>query len=487
MKVFVTLEEIPGIGSAEQLPKFTWRFFSMAFSILLLAGSSLLISDMSAQILEQRPFLAPALSRPVRLCDHVLRRSEEQADGARNYAGVRPGDVVCIEAGARPALELRNFQGTAAAPIVFINVGGVAIISGRDDDYAGIEIYNSEHIKLSGSGVTDDCGADYPVAEQTCGIVIHGSGRGVVGAEKTRYIEIDHLEIHHTMKMGVFARSEGNGATRDIWTQYHTHVHDNYLHDIGTEGVYLGSSAYEEGIDPLLVGVEVNHNLVTDTGWDGIQVGSAVADCSIHHNRILRDSLKNQPKQHSGIMNNRGSTCHIYNNFIADGASRGIYIQGNGSNRVYNNVIVRPGQQAESKGDGIAVTTGSSHGGGILILHNTIIEPARAGIRFRNDRGTDHRIQNNLIVGAGEFVVDKASFVDIDDLTNVVVSHNLHLTSLAAARFTNPDTFDFSLRPCSPAIDSGLDSSGLYINTDFLDMTRPQGMRADAGAIEFIP
>ena len=278
-------------------------------------------------------------------CDYAVGLAVEKVDGADEYADVQPGDTVCILAGTRSALKIRNFQGTEGNPITFINSGGVVLIEETDEEYAGIHFQNSEHVRLTGTGVGHVCGAPYTIEEQACGFVVRGSQRGIVGSEKTRYIEIDHVETQPSTKMGIFVRTSAtDDVNRENWTQYDTYVHHNYVHDAGTEGFYIGGSKYRDGLDPVLMGVEVSYNLVMDTQWDGLQVGSAVSDCTIHHNRVLWDSLENNESQRSGIMNNPGSVCHIFNNYIADSTSRGIYVQGNGGNQIYNNVIVRPGR-----------------------------------------------------------------------------------------------------------------------------------------------
>lgn len=392
-------------------------------------------------------------------CDYSIGPDVEQADGLANYDAVKPGDTVCLEAGTRPPLKLVNFQGTEGKPVVFINSGGTVVIEGSASDYTGIHIQASKQIRLTGTGVSEQCGSPFPATEQQCGIRIVNTGRGVAGKDKTGRIEIDHIEIEGSNKMGITVKSDVNeGANRDDWTQYNTYLHHNYIHDIGTEGFYVGSSFYNERSDPVLEGVEVSHNLIMRTGWDGLQVGSAVRDCFIHHNRIIKTGQANESNQRSGLMNNRGSACHINENTIIDSASDGIYVQGNGGNQVYNNVIIRPGQQAKDKGDGIVVITGSNQGRNVFVWDNTIIEPGRYGIRFRNDQGESNLIQNNLIVSPGYLTREgENAYINTDGLTNVVVSNNRFKETVADVEFTDPELDDYSLLPESTAAEAGGD------------------------------
>ena len=422
------------------------------------------------------------------ICDHLIRLEISKVDGFGRNPGIKPGDRVCIEAGVRSTLKLMNLQGTPEKPIVVINSGGTVVIRSSPADYAVIHIQNSEHIRLTGIGVSDRCGSAYPAAEQNCGIVLVGGSRGVAGTDKTGHIEIDHIEIQNPLKMGLTVKStEKTGVTRFDWTQYNTSLHHNFVQRAGTEGVYVGSSFYNTRSDPLLKGVDISHNLIIHTGWDGLQVGSAVENCRIHHNRIIQVSLENHPKQQSGIMNNRGSVCHIYNNFILEGAGRGIYIQGNGGNRVFNNVIVRPGQQGNDRGDGIVVTQGSNIGSSVFVWHNTIIEPRRYGIYFKSNQGEHNQIQNNIIVNPGRLAkAGMNAYIRTNGLKNITVSNNLYHESISEAGFTNPEGDNYSLLPDSPAIDAGLKLMNNSIMSDYRAASRPQGYGFDIGAYEYI-
>jgi hypothetical protein len=446
--------------------------------------NSLLVSNPNP-VSETEPTPTVAISAP---CDHIITLGVSKADGLANYEAVKPGDRVCLEAGTRSTLKLVNFQGVEGKPIVFVNSGGTVVIEGSSDDYAGIHIQASKHIRLTGAGVSERCGSLYPATEQQCGFRILGVSRGVAGKDRTGHIEIDHIEIQGPRKMGVTVKSgDEEGVNRSEWTQYDTYLHHNYIHEAGTEGFYVGSSFYDEGQDPVLEGVEVSYNLIIHTGWDGLQVGSAIKNCTIHHNRIIQASQGNEPSQRSGIMNNSGSVCHIYNNFIIDSVSSGIYIQGNGGNQVYNNVIVRSGQRAGANGDGIVVIRGSNKGQDVFIWNNTIIEPGRYGIRFRNDQGNNNLIQNNLIVSPGYRSGDgDNAYINTDGLTNIIISNNLLEETVAEVGFTNPEMDDYSLLPNSIAIDAGVDLMEEGVVADHIGIARPQGLRPDIGAFEYM-
>jgi hypothetical protein len=424
--------------------------------------------------LVDEPLVAP-------VCDHVVDGSVLKLDGAGEFSNVEPGDVICLQPGRRPPLKLVGFQGDPDRPIVFVNGDGVVTIVGTTNDYAGIDIEDSEFIRVTGTGTGETCGAGFEEDGQACGIVIEGTGRGVAGTERTGHLEVDHVEVRDTEKSGIFVRTNSDGGIRrGDWVQQQTFLHHNFIRRAGTEGIYLGGSSYEEGIEPVLEGVDVSTNLIVDTGWDGLQVGSAVAECTIHHNRVVRASLLDVDNQKSGIMVNPGSTCDVVANTVLDSVSRAIYVQGNGGNRVYNNLIVRAGLESVEPGDGIVISTGSNTDNSVFVWHNTIVEVGRSGILFKNEGGASNQISNNLIAGFAR-TDPGADAIDSRGFDNVDIWANLSFPDAQVAGF---DGDSYRLSVTSPAVDRGflLDFAGLRF--DLGRGVRPAGDLPDIGAYE---
>jgi parallel beta-helix repeat protein len=447
-------------------------------------------------------------------CDYLIDLTTAVANGRTNYSGVKPGDTVCIAAGTRGELSLKHFVGTSENPITFVNFGGQVVIQSTPSN--GIFVQNSRFFHLTGSG---DDNTRYGIK------ILDANGVGVSIGYKSSNFEVDHIEIDGTKVAGFASKTEavcsdgsvgdgfvydydGDGrydvVNRSNFTQYDSVFHDNYLHAIGTEGFYVGSSFYEGKVlqcdhgtetvyAPLLRGVEIYNNIIEDTGWDGLQVGSAVERCSIHHNKIYRDSHASQQSQQSGITNARGSVCDIHSNLIEDGNGPGIYIQGNGGNRIYNNVVIRAGR--DGHGSGIGIATGSNTGNSIYVFHNTVVAPRSYGINFDNRVGDNNKIQNNIIVGPGNYPSgDRSDDLDAEDdsfiqtygYSNLVLSNNFLDIDIAHAMFVNPNKDDYSLGSASPAVDAGIDLSNQGITTDYEGVTRPQGVDYDTGAHEAV-
>jgi hypothetical protein len=230
--------------------------------------------------------------------------------------------------------------------------------------------------------------------------------------------------------------------------------------------------------EPLLKGVSVFGNLVENTGWDGLQVGSAIENCNIHHNRVIRDSQANEPNQRSGIGSGNGSSCNIYNNFIKESGSKAIRSEVYGNVKIYNNVIVSPGQKDLAQGFGIIILNQGVSGKSVHVLNNTIIYPSASGINFSFSQNSASLIQNNLIVKVDDKLPIQTSY------RNVTVSSNLTSNNIADIRFTDPTRDNYSLQSNSPAVDTGINLSNQGITSDYTGTPRPQGQNFDKGAYE---
>ncbi len=410
-------------------------------------------------------------------CDEIVGLGVEEIDGNAAYSHVGPGDVLCLQAGTRGEIEIVNLHGTAADPIIIVNTGGVVTLDVAGT-YSGIDIAESDHIRVSGAGVTSACGAEYSESAQACGIRVIGSDRAVTAKTRAEYIEIDHIEMGEILD-GTAVSIKDDSMGRGEWVLHGVVAHHNYLHEIGDEGMYIGSSDYETGEFHVLEGVHIHHNLVVDTGRDGLQVGSTTADCSIHHNVIKVPGQNDESSHRAGVMNNKGSVCDIYSNTVIDAAGWGIYVQGNGTNRVFNNVIIRSGRlvsDGDSDGDGIAIHDGSNTSKSIYVWNNTIIDARGDGIGFHNDVGPDNQIINNIVVGSG------GESINAD--TGDEVSNNLTASSVGVIGFVDAGFDDYRLSSSSAAVDGGKDLRSSGVTDDRVGAARPRGAGFDIGAYE---
>jgi hypothetical protein len=417
------------------------------------------------------------------------------------YSNLHPGDTVYLKAGFRDKLLIRNFKGSPDKPITFMNKGG--IVSVQTNDYYGISILNCRYIRFSGQGNSTNF---YGIQINK---VLDGSGIGI-GSLSSDF-EIDHVLIENCNHSGIFAKTDPDctlKVTRDSFTQFNTSIHDNYILNVGNEGMYIGSSFYSgytincNGKDtmvmpPVLNNVKVYNNTVQHTGWDGIQVSSAPLHCQIYNNTITDDSQAEVSNQMSGILIGGGSGCDCYNNLITNGKGDGIENHGLGSNKIYNNIIVNAGQSflpnnpAQMK-HGIFVSDASViKDAAFYILFNTIINPKSDGIRFQSVKSKHNLIASNLIVNPGNYswyssantnFTANDAYVMIPNASSDIQLKNNFFTRNISTAGISPN--DYTLLPHSPLINQG-SSDNLSIVTDFKNKRRPVGGLFDIGAMEY--
>ncbi|PKP35271.1 MAG: hypothetical protein CVU00_03170 [Bacteroidetes bacterium HGW-Bacteroidetes-17] len=431
--------------------------------------------------------------------NHLISRTTTVIDGG-TYA---PGDTIFLLTGPG-GLEgegeyflFRNIHGTSSKPIVIINSGGqVKIITSHN---YGIKFQNCSYIKMSGAGHSSfKYGIKVSHVENGAGLSIDNLSTDV---------ELENLEISNTPIAGIVAKTEPScdlTSVRGNFTMYNIKIHDCYLHDIGTEGFYIGSSKYTGqaivGCDTLLPhvieGVQIYNNIVENTGWDGIQVSSTTKNCAIYNNIIRNDSYKETQFQMSGILIGGGSSCDCYNNMIFDGKGDGIDILGFGNHKIYNNLIVRAGKSYQPS---IPPTNPDYQKHGIwvghvdtkansefLIYNNTIVSPKTYGLKLTNTQIGNYIIKNNIIVDPGAFsVLGESSFMNlISDEIRYQSANNLFKSQISDIQFQNSIANNFDLKNTSPAVNTGQNLSSYNLTFDILNRPRPYGSGYDIGAYE---
>jgi hypothetical protein len=422
------------------------------------------------------------------------------------YKAIKPGDTLLFAAGNRNYLLIKNFQGQPGKPIVMMNSGGDVIID--TDNYYGISIQNCRYLKFTGTGDV----------RQTYGFkikrVANGAGLGI--GELSSDFEIDHISIENCLIGGMYAKTDPDCSLKSVrgnFTQFNTIIHDNYIANVGNEGLYVGCSNYFGQtvncggqnvvlLPGLLDGVKIYNNIIEYSGWDGIQVSSASNNCQIYNNTVLFDSQSETESQMSGIMIGGGSKADCYNNFISQGKGDGIESHGLGGYRIFNNIIVdagrsfKPADPAQMK-YGIYVTDISvQKDSAFYIQHNDIINPKSEGIRFSSVLSKKNLIAANVIINPGNFdyyengntsFKGKDAYIMFQDPKSEAVIKNNYLarnaSSVGFSSIIMKSPADFKLTASSPLINSA--DVDKKIGFDFIGVPRPYGIYSDIGAYEY--
>ncbi len=261
-----------------------------------------------------------------------------------NLAHLAPGDTLKIPGGAYNVIDLGNFSGSAAYPVVVQNRGGQVTCT-------IIRLSNTaEYFKLLGNGKP---GVTYGFkinGGKTTGSCLTAFGKG---------FEIAYIEGTNS-KSGFFIKK--NPSAGDPQSQHPNYImenirlHHNYLHHISGEGMYIGHTAADggQGGNPLLPvrarNVEIAYNIVDQTGWDGIQLANATTGNTIHHNTVTNFGTTKSYGQQAGILLGGNSAADIYNNTIKNGSGNGIQNFGFGLNKIYDNYLENVGRNGTARG-----------------------------------------------------------------------------------------------------------------------------------------
>ena len=417
-------------------------------------------------------------------CTYVVPSNTPLVDA--KALGLKPGNVICLKASYTYAnLLFRNVIGTAIAPIVIKNCGGTVTLNAAGKSYA-MKTELSKYFRITGGNGT------------TYGIKLSGGAQGLMLDKLSTNVEVDHLEIANPGFAGIMAKTDptctDNTALRGVFVMRDVSLHHNYVHDTGGEGFYVGNSFYTSGMNlscgvrmpHTIEGIKIYNNIIKNSGWEAIQVGSAPKGAEVYNNRIENYGTKNVLYQKNGVQFGEGAPGKFYGNFIKGGRGIGLFIIGNAENFVHDNVIVNTGQ------DGIFCDERNAVGAGFKFINNTIINPGTNGIRIYAEKVPMNNVLNNIIVNPGSYSSYKYprtgndAYVYLLGKTVPVQLANNHFTrDISSMKFQNISAFDYRLTSASPVINKGYNIATYNILLDFNLFTRLKGTAYDIGACEY--
>jgi hypothetical protein len=401
-----------------------------------------------------------------------------------NTLGIKPGAVVCLKGGATyKNIVFKNFKGTASAPITIKNCGGNVTFNATGMAY-GIKTQLSSFFRITGG------------SGSTYGIKIIGGQQSMQLENFTTNVEVDHIDIGGSGFAGIMAKTDptcdaatnrGNFVMKDVV------LHHNYIHETGGEGFYVGHSFWTNGMNlscgvrypHAMEGVKIYNNIVKNTGYEAIQVGSAPTGAEVYNNTIENYGTRNVANQNHGVQFGEGATGKFYGNFINGGKGNGLIIMGNAENFIHDNVIVNAGR------DGIFCEDRTT-GPGFKIINNTIINPAANGIKLYTEMVTMNTVLNNIVVNPGSYSTyqyprtGNDAYVYLLDKTVKIQSLNNYFTrDINAVKFVSPSTHNYALTSSSPAVNKGITIALYGITLDYALKPRLAGIAYDIGAYEF--
>jgi hypothetical protein len=370
--------------------------------------------------------------------------------------------------------------------VIIRNCGGVAMIT------EGLKFMTSENFKLLGDGVE---GEKY-------GLKVSTHKSFYITFEKfTTDFEVARVEVagytpngegEHAGFAGIGIKTSPyqdcalfSDSTRQAWIMRNVSIHDNYIHDVGGEGLYIGHGFYGGRIEkdcPVktyshsIKGLRVHHNLIENTGFDGLQVKNADEDCEIYNNVIRNFGTRKHGAHNEGMLIADGVTGKVYNNLIDTGTGHGISFQGMGDNDIFNNIILNAGDDGFN-GTGSKVGVYKPNGY-YRIFNNTFYNSGGDGFVFFLSKGGEKRVMNNLVIKAKNKLNPKGAKLEL--LNNIFTQDSI--VNILAGSLDN-----MILKQYVPCIDKGMDVRVFNpeFTFDFYNNPRPRGKAFDIGAIEF--
>lgn len=417
-------------------------------------------------------------------CTYVVPATAHVIDG--KALNLKPGSVIGLNAAYKyKNLLFKNIVGTASAPIIIKNCGGTATITAASASY-GIKTENSKYFVITGGNTA-----------KSYGIRINGGNLGITLDKLSTNFTVDHVEIYNNGFAGIMAKTDPScdeATNRGKFTMRDISINNNYVHETGGEGLYIGNSFYKDG-RKLSCGLRYPHeihnvkifdNVVKNTGWEGIQLGCATKGAQVYNNTVENYGKADGNSQNNGVQIGEGTGGLFYNNFIKNGPGNGLIVLGLGDNVIHDNIIVNAGAS------GIFCDERYTPGKGFKFINNTIVNPKLDGIRLYADLVQKNLVINNIIVNPGSYTTYKkprtgedAYLYKLSNNVKVDVSNNYFTRNIADVKFVNPGADNYRLKSGSPAINKGKSISTYNIAQDFYKQTRLKGSAYDIGASEY--
>lgn len=416
-------------------------------------------------------------------CAYIVPSDKKIIDG--KALGLKPGSIIGLDASIEyGSLNFVNIVGTKEQPIMIRNFGGTVKIVATNQWHA-VRTDLSKHFRITGGSIPGAYGID-----------IQGGQMGLKLDGLSTNFEVDHVKVSHAGFAGIMAKTDptcDDATIRGNFTMYDVSLHDNYIHDTGGEGLYIGNSFWSGmkrdcgvRLPHEIKGLKIYNNIVENTGWDGIQVGCAIAGTEIQNNTVKHYGVVDRDYQNNGIQIGSGTGGLLYNNFIKEGTGNGFIIMGTGDNVIHNNIIVDAGS------NGIFCDERYTPGEGFKFINNTIINPRKDGIRIYSELVPMNTVVNNIIANPGSYGTYSGSRTNDDSFVYLAsadvsarVANNLFVHSVDEAGFKDAAKDNFRLKANSPAINIGRDIARHNIQEDFYSSRRKNGVAYDVGASEF--
>lgn len=197
-----------------------------------------------------------------------------------------------IPAGEYKSILLKNLPDRSLdAPLIITNQGGQVKVGGMEANYniaiggGSGWIFTGRYDPVSETGDAAFVGhraCDYGSARGNYGIWVDGAfdnaPHGVAVGDRATDYQIEFFEVERVSFAGIMLKSDDTGDA----TMRNVSVHDTYVHDVFSEGMYIGSTQAEP--QHSFENLRLYNNRIMRTGSESFQIGQLGDGCEIFNN-----------------------------------------------------------------------------------------------------------------------------------------------------------------------------------------------------------
>ncbi|MBO9605484.1 MAG: Ig-like domain-containing protein [Paenibacillaceae bacterium] len=196
-----------------------------------------------------------------------------------------------IPAGSYQFIQLNNLpQRSAANPLIITNYGGQVKVGGTHtytfsigggSNWILTGKYDSD-LKTGDVNYQGHLNGNYAGSAGHYGIEVGRSNTSGIGIGNfATNFELSFIEVGYSGFAGLLIKTDGQPTA----TMDGVKIHDMYIHDIESEGMYLGNTSGTSN-QHIFTNLEIYNNRVLRTGTEGIQLSNMGDGIHLHHNVV---------------------------------------------------------------------------------------------------------------------------------------------------------------------------------------------------------
>ena len=238
---------------------------------------------------------------------------------------IQGGDTIFVSPKRTKSIYFENFVGNSTQPIVVTNFAGQVVINDLDR-WGAISFKNCKYIKISGAG-SPTYKYGFKLTAKSCGLSF---------TDLSSDCEAEFIKVDHDGFFGIMAKKDYGGyPPTPVPVFNNLKIHDCFVTGVH-EGMYLGETK-SPGME--FKHVRVYNNIITNTGYEGIQIANMTEDVEVYNNTIYKAGQENVLYQNGIFQVGDNSEAKVYNNIFSHAPGLALMIFGKGNIHYTNNYI----------------------------------------------------------------------------------------------------------------------------------------------------